>query len=115
MVDGPDSIIYPVTDLAKAKTVFGALLGVAPYADQPYYVGFKVEGRDIGLDPNGHRRGMTGAVAFWRVDDITKSLNALLDAGAEPVEKVRDVGGGKLIAMVKDSDGNVIGLTQPPA
>jgi hypothetical protein len=26
---------------------------------------------------------------------------------------VKDVGGGKLTAMVKDADGNVIGLLQP--
>jgi hypothetical protein len=29
------------------------------------------------------------------------------------VEGVQDVGGGKLTAMVKDVDGNVIGLIQP--
>ena len=53
---------------------------------------------------------MTGPVCFWHVDDITKSLKALLDAGAEAQQEVRDVGGGKLIASVKDADGNVIGL-----
>jgi hypothetical protein len=28
-------------------------------------------------------------------------------------QEVRDVGAGKLIASVKDADGNVIGLVQP--
>ena len=40
-------------------------------------------------------------------------LAALLDAGARPLQDVRDVGGGKLIASVTDPDGNVIGLLQP--
>jgi predicted enzyme related to lactoylglutathione lyase len=37
----------------------------------------------------------------------------LVDAGAETQQEVTDVGGGKLVATVKDADGNVIGLLQP--
>jgi predicted enzyme related to lactoylglutathione lyase len=56
---------------------------------------------------------MTGPLAYWHVDDIKASLQALLDAGTETQQEVRDVGGGRLIASVKDADGNVIGLLQP--
>lgn len=111
MTEGVKTIIYPVKDLAKAKTLFGTLLGVEPYADEAYYVGFKVEGQDVGLDPHGHSKGMTGPVAYFHVDDIEKSLKALLDAGATQQE-ISDFGGGNLIASVKDADGNVIGLRQ---
>jgi predicted enzyme related to lactoylglutathione lyase len=48
------------------------------------------------------------------VTDITSSLKALLDAGAQAQRQVKDVGGGKLVASVKDPDGNVIGLVQSP-
>ena len=106
------AFIYPVKDLAKAKTLYGELLGVEPYMDEAYYVGFNVEGQDVGLDPNGHRQGMTGPVGYWHVDDIKRSVKALLDAGAEAQQEVKDVSGGKLIVSVKDSDGNVIGLIQ---
>ena len=109
MNQGVTTVVYPVKDLAKAKALFSALLGVEPYADAPYYVGYKVAGQDIGLDPNGHKHGMT---PYYQVDDIKQSLQALLDAGATPVQDVKDVGGGKLIAVVKDADGNIIGLTQ---
>lgn len=102
-----------MTDLASAKALFSKLLGVKPSMDEPYYVGFRVAGQDIGLDPHGHSRGMTGPVGYWDVDDIKGSVKALLDAGAEEVEAVKDVGGGKLTATVKDADGNVIGLIQP--
>lgn len=114
-MEGVKTIIYPVKDLAGAKTLYRALLGVEPYADQPYYVGFKVDGQDIGLDPNGHRNGMTGPVGYFHVDDIEASLQALLDAGGEVQQPVRDVGGGRRIATVKDADGNGIGLLQDPA
>jgi len=106
------AFIYPVKDLAKAKTLYSELLGVEPYMDEAYYVGFNVEGQDVGLDPNGHRQGMTGPVGYWHVDDIKRSVKALLDAGAEAQQEVKDVGGGRLIVSVKDSDGNVIGLIQ---
>jgi hypothetical protein len=35
--------------------------------------------------------------------------------GAELLRDVRDVGGGRLIASVKDADGNLVGLLQDPA
>jgi predicted enzyme related to lactoylglutathione lyase len=80
--------------------------------DEAYYVGFNVGGQDVGLDPYGHSQGVTGPVGYWLVDDIMKSLKVLLDAGAEAKQEVKDVGGGKLIASVKDADGNIIGLSQ---
>jgi predicted enzyme related to lactoylglutathione lyase len=115
MTSGMKTIMYPVKDLDAAKQIYGRLFGVTPYADEPYYVGFKVEGQDAGLDPNGHRKGMTGPVAYWHVDDIKSTLEALLAAGAASQQPVRDVGGGRLIATLTDPDGNVIGLLQDPA
>lgn len=112
---GIGAIIYPVTDIGTAKKLFAELLGMQPEVDQPYYVGFKVDGLDVGLDPNGHRDVMPGPVAYWEVDDINASLLALLDAGAKPVQDVKDVGGGRLIAYVKDAAGNNIGIMQSPA
>ena len=111
MNQGIRTIIYPVKDIARAKTLYSKLLGVEPYADEAYYVGFRVGDQEIGLDPNGHNAGMT---AYWHVDDIKKSLQLLLDAGAQALQEVKDVGGGKLIASVKDVDSNIIGLIQSP-
>jgi predicted enzyme related to lactoylglutathione lyase len=111
---GMKTILYPVKDIAAAKQLYGSLLGVAPTMDEAYYVGFDVDGQHVGLDPNGHSKGMSGPIGYWHVDDISASLEALLAAGAETEQPVSDVGGGKLIATVKDADGNVIGLLQAP-
>jgi predicted enzyme related to lactoylglutathione lyase len=113
MSAGITTIIYPVRDLAKAKQLFTEVLGTPPSFDQPYYVGWNVDGQDIGLDPHGHSKGMTGPLPYVQVKDIKSTLQALLDAGAEPHQDVRNVGGGRLIAAVKDPDGNVVGLIQP--
>ena len=74
--------MYPIKDLAQAKTLYNQLLGVEPYFDSAYYVGNKVGDKEIGLDPNGHHVGMTGPVGYWYVSDIQKSLQKLLNAGA---------------------------------
>jgi len=113
MTDGVRTIIYPVRDLVKAKALYVALLGVEPTADWPSYVGFRVADQDVGLDPSGHSQGVTGAVAYWHVDDIAGRIEALVGAGAEVVQPVKDVGGGKLVASLRDADGNMIGLIQP--
>ncbi|MCX4583764.1 VOC family protein [Streptomyces sp. NBC_01481] len=112
MNEGIKTIIYPVKDIEQAKARFTALLGVEPIMDEVYYVGYRVGGQDVGLDPNGHSLGMTGPVAYWHVDDIKARIQALLGAGAEAVQDVKDVGGGKLTAILKDADGSVIGLIQ---
>jgi predicted enzyme related to lactoylglutathione lyase len=109
MNKGVRTVVYPVRDIARAKAFFRELLGVEPYTDAPYYVGFKADNQDIGLDPKGHQEGMT---AYYHVDDIRKSLKSLVDAGAKIIQEVKDVGGGRLIASVKDENGNIIGLIQ---
>jgi len=111
-MNGAQTIIFPVEDLTAAKTLFTALLGAPPENDSAYYVGYKVAGQDIGLDPKGHRKGVAGPTPYFHVDDIEARLKALLDAGAEEVQPIRSVGGGRLIASVKDANGNAIGLLQ---
>ena len=113
MTSGLSTVIYPVKDLARAKALYAALLG-EPAMDAPYYVGFQVGDQQLGLDPHGHDQGLTGPVGYWTVDDITGQLSRLVGAGAQELQPVRDVGGGKLIASVKDQDGNIIGLMQNP-
>ena len=116
MTSGIRTIIYLTRDLAKAKALFGKLLGVEPYADSAYYVGFKVTDQDIGLSPApyGFSEGMTGPISYLHVDDIQASLQLILDAGGKEQQPVKDVGGGRLIASATDAEGNVIGLVQAP-
>lgn len=65
MIEGIRTIIYPVKDLAKARTLYSALLGVEPSMDETYYVGFTVEGQDVGLDPHGHSQGWRALSAIF--------------------------------------------------
>ncbi|WP_026422664.1 VOC family protein [Actinokineospora inagensis] len=109
---GIKTVLHPVTDLAAAKAVFTALLGVEPAHDAEYYVGYETAGQHIGLVPGGAQQGMTGPVAHWHVADIEAKLAEVTAAGGSVQNPVRDVGGGRLVATVTDRDGNVLGLLQ---
>jgi predicted enzyme related to lactoylglutathione lyase len=109
MAENIKILVYPTKDLEASKAFFTTFLGAQPYADAEYYVGYRVGELEIGLDPHGQ-----AVVAYIEVADIKKSLQSLLDAGATTSQDVKDVGGGLLIAQVKDTNGNVLGLRQQP-
>jgi predicted enzyme related to lactoylglutathione lyase len=109
---GIKTVLHPVSDLAAAKEVYAALLGVAPQTDESYYVGFETAGQHIGLVPGGGPQGLTSPVAYWHLPDIEAKLAEVTAAGAIVKEPAHDVGGGRLVATVTDPDGNVLGLLQ---
>ena len=110
-----NTVLYPVKDLDAAKATFTALLGVEPHVDWKFYVGYDVDGHEIGLIPNGFVQGMTGPEPYYDVTDISTTLAALQAVGAVVLQEPTDVAAGLLVAKVRDSDGNLIGLKQPPA
>jgi predicted enzyme related to lactoylglutathione lyase len=109
---GIKTVLLPVSDLATAKAVYAALLGVQPQTDSSHYVGFEAEGQHVGLVPGGGPQGITLPVAYWHVPDLETKLAEVRAAGATVKEPAHDVGGGRLVATVADPDGNMLGLLQ---
>jgi predicted enzyme related to lactoylglutathione lyase len=112
--EGIKIVLHPVSDLAAAKAVYTALLGMPPTSDSDYYVGYEAAGQQIGLVPGGGPQGMTSPVAYWRVPDIEAKLAEVTAAGATVKEPPHDVGGGRLVASFTDPDGNELGVLQDP-
>lgn len=102
-------VAYPVKDLAKAKAFYGAYLGVEPYVDSPYYVGYRIGEQEVGLDPHGRAAGPIG---YRTVPDIEQAVAALVAAGGQVVQAPKDVARGLQIAQVQDADGNIVGFRQ---
>jgi predicted enzyme related to lactoylglutathione lyase len=100
------SLVIPVSDLDAAKAVYGALLG-APHTDQPYYVGYNVDGFEVGLNPGGDTGG---PVTFADVEDLDATRQALLAAGATERSAPREVAPEIRVCVLADADGNPIGL-----
>jgi predicted enzyme related to lactoylglutathione lyase len=101
-------IVFPVKDIAEAKSFYSTYLGTEPYADSPYYVGYKVGELEVGLDPSAK-----AIVSYIAVNDIEASIKTLKEVGAELTMEVKDVGGGRLVAQV-EFQGNTMGLRQDP-
>lgn len=107
------TVIYRVEDINKAKEWYAAILGFRPYFDEPFYVGFDVNGYELGLDPdmNGVTKG-NQSVAYWAVNDINTVVKALADAGAIIISPVTNVGGNIEVAIIQDPFENVIGVIE---
>lgn len=115
MFQGLRTVIYHVDDLQKAKQWYSSILGIKPYFDEPFYVGFSVGGYELGLDPNmqGVSKG-NNVVAYWGVSDTASAYQSVLELGAQNHSEPQDVGGGIIVATVTDPFGNVFGIIENP-
>jgi len=113
---GIRTVIYHAPDLAKAKAWYSAVLGIQPYFDQPFYVGFNVSGYELGLDPDAASTpgGKAGAVAYWGVADAQAAYDRLISLGSVERSAVQEVGEGIRVATVFDPFGNIFGIIQNP-
>jgi predicted enzyme related to lactoylglutathione lyase len=112
---GLRTVIYHAPDLEAAKAWYTRAFAVAPYFDEPFYVGFEIGGYELGLHPGSSAVSVgNNAVAYWGVPDIDSAHAHMLEQGAEPREPIQDVGGDIKVASVADPFGNVIGLIQNP-
>ena len=113
---GLRTAIYHVDDIDRGKKWYSEVLGVKPYFDEPFYVGFNVGGYELGLQPTkgSSREKADGVVAYWGVEDADAALQRVLELGATRNEDVQDVGGGIKVATVRDPFGNVFGIIENP-
>jgi predicted enzyme related to lactoylglutathione lyase len=107
---------YQVKELDKAKEWYGKVLGLQPYFDQPFYVGFNVGGFELGLVPaeDAKPSRAPAGISYWGVADARAAYKRLVDLGASGFEPIQDVGEGILIGAVRDPFGNVLGVIQNP-
>jgi predicted enzyme related to lactoylglutathione lyase len=113
---GLRSAIYHAPDLDAAKRWYVRVLGIEPYFDQPFYVGFDIGGYELGLnpDPADALKGLGCAVTYWGVTEAEAAYRRLLELGAKPVSPVADVGGDIKVGVVEDPFGNAFGIIQNP-
>lgn len=104
-----------VPDLPAARDWYAKILGVEPYFDEPFYVGFSVGGYELGLHPNEAGLAPGGSVyVYWGVEDVAASYARLLSLGAKPHGEPQDVGGDITVATVLDPWGNLFGIIRNP-
>lgn len=105
------TVIYHVNDLAAAKAWYTSLTEKEPYFDEVFYVGFDINGFELGLDPD-MSNVQTGnhTTAYWAVEDIRAAVEKAASIGATIIDAVHNVGGSIEVAIVADPFGNHIGF-----
>jgi lactoylglutathione lyase len=107
---------YKVNDLKAATEWYSRILRISPYFEEDFYVGFNVGGYELGLLPDDTpaTSKTDNVFMYWGVEDIKASYKRLLEYGALGHEQPTDVGGGIIVATVKDPWGNVFGIIHNP-
>jgi predicted enzyme related to lactoylglutathione lyase len=115
MLLGLRTAIYHVGDIQAGRDWYAKALGIQPYFDQPFYVGFNVGGFELGLSPDPRPAAKEGGVdVYWGVQDIQAGVDHFLAAGAARLREIEDVGDGIKVAIVLDPFGNPLGLIENP-
>ena len=109
---GLRTLIYPSPDLRSSSEWWKNFLGVEPYFEEPFYVGFNIAGYELGLVPEGDPS--SGATAYWAVDDVEASIADALANGATTLEPAHDVGEGIVVGAVVSPHGDIIGFIVNP-
>jgi hypothetical protein len=109
---GLRTVVYAAPDLAASKAWWAAALGVEPYFDQPFYVGFNPGGYELGLDPAADPSA--GPRTYWGVRDITAAQAHLIATGAAVAEAVQEVGEGIKLGTFRSPAGDLVGLIENP-
>ncbi len=109
---GLRTVVYSAPDLAASKARWAAALGVRPYFDEPFYVGFNPGGYELGLDPNADPSA--GPRTYWGVRSIAAAGEHLIATGAAVVDAVQDVGEGIKLGTFRSPAGDLVGLIENP-
>jgi catechol 2,3-dioxygenase-like lactoylglutathione lyase family enzyme len=109
---GLRTIVYPAPDLAASKAWWTRALGIEPYFDQPFYVGFNPGGYELGLNPDADPAA--GPRTFWGVRNIEAAAERLISLGAVVDEAVEEPGDGIKLGTFRTPTGEIFGLIENP-
>lgn len=106
---------FKVNDIEAAKQWYTKVLGIEPYFDMPFYVGYNVAGYEFGLQQTDEELSYGNNTAtYLGVEDIHAIYNMLIASGATEYEQPQDVGENIMIAAVTDPWGNIFGIIYNP-
>jgi len=109
---GIATLIFPTDNLAASKQWWQTALGKEPYFDEPFYVGFDINGYELGINPKAS--ASIGPVAYLRVENIVRAFSDFIDNGCSIVGGISDVGADIQVGELRNPDGQVFGVIQNP-
>ncbi|WP_067472352.1 VOC family protein [Actinomadura hibisca] len=123
MLRGLTTVTFYADDVAAARDWYSEFLGMEAYFDrsgpdgQPAYIEFRIGDylHELGIvnsrfAPATHDGEPGGAIVHWHVDDLTATLERLLELGAKEHTPPTEHGPGFVTASVIDPFGNILGI-----
>lgn len=115
----------PVADLSRATAFYSRILGIASFrseqAGETKMAIFPHDRATNGVGGallwNGKARPASAGVTVYlnAGTDIRGAIDRVIDAGGRVTRPVTDIGDPGYIALIEDTEGNIVGLHQPRA
>ena len=112
----------PVADVARARKFYEEKIGLRPTEEYAGGVIYECgNGSWVFMYPSGGAGTSKASTAFWAVDDVVAEVNELKARGVvfeeydmPGLKTVNSIasGGGAKTAWFKDSEGNILGISQ---
>ncbi|MDO8732806.1 MAG: VOC family protein [Actinomycetota bacterium] len=109
---GLATVIFPTADLQASRTWWQQALGKEPYFDEPFYVGFDLNGYELGINPGAPIDN--GPVTYLRTENIERAFSQFIDNGCTIVGGISAVGEGIRVGELRNPEGFVFGVIENP-
>jgi len=110
---GLRSLIYPTKDIIQDKVWWEDVLGVEPYFENESYVGFDVNGYELGILANSPLSD--GPITYIGVDNVEEAIHHFMELDCELHSDMEDVGHGIIMAVMRRLyDDQLIGIMYNP-
>ena len=117
----PIRAYIPASDVARARRFYEETVGLVPKLDYAGGVVYECGGTEVFLYPTPNAGTSRASQAFWQVDDVEAEVAELkargvvfeeYDLPGVTMENGIATGGGARTAWFKDTEGNIMAISQ---
>jgi predicted enzyme related to lactoylglutathione lyase len=117
----PIRAYIPVSNVARARKFYEETIGLSPREDYAGGVIYECGGAEVFMYPTSNAGTSKASQAYWQVDDVEAEVAALKARGVEfeeydmPGVTMKNsiaTGGGAKTAWFKDTEGNILAVSQ---
>ena len=121
LTTAPIRAYIPAADIARARRFYEGILGLHPKEEFAGGVVYECGGTDVFMYPTPNAGTSKASQAFWQVDDVEAEVAELKARGVTfeeydmPGLKTRNgilTAGGAKTAWFKDTEGNILAVSQ---
>ena len=121
LANAPIRAYLPVSDVARARKFYEKTLGLVPRQEYAGGVIYECGGAEVFMYPTPNAGTSKASQAFWQVADVEAEVAELKARGVvfeeydmPGIKTVNSIatGGGAKTAWFKDSEGNILAISQ---